>query len=206
MTSLFQQKQRELLLAASRVEELSDQLEALRSSRMEPLRLPPPHHPQHAANAELECLYKELQVGQKFAKIASWFIYTYMMILQLRNKLNQDQSGRLQLQRDSLNKRNLEVAAMDRRLAELRQRLWKKKAALQQKESLPVSVCWKSMLTDHRATGTYTVPPVLFYWDPPGTLSLSGMLLCCPAGGLRWRLLPSWRRFQSGRSGSVHPE
>lgn len=66
------------------------------------------------------------------------------MILQLRNKLNQDQSGRLQLQRDSLNKRNLEVAAMDRRLAELRQRLWKKKAALQQKENLPVSVCWRS--------------------------------------------------------------
>lgn len=28
---------------------------------------------------------------------------------------------------------------MDRRLAELRQRLWKKKAALQQKENLPVS-------------------------------------------------------------------
>lgn len=62
------------------------------------------------------------------------------MFLQLRNKLNQDQSGRLLLQRDSLNKRNLEVAAMDRRLAELRQRLWKKKAALQQKENLPVSV------------------------------------------------------------------
>lgn len=61
------------------------------------------------------------------------------LILQLRNKLNQDQSSRLQLQRDSLNKRNLEVAAMDRRLAELRQRLWKKKAALQQKENLPVS-------------------------------------------------------------------
>ena len=29
---------------------------------------------------------------------------------------------------------------MDRRLAELRQRLWKKKAALQQKENLPVSL------------------------------------------------------------------
>lgn len=60
--------------------------------------------------------------------------------LQLRVKLNQDQGGRLQQQRDSLNKRNLEVAAMDRRLAELRQRLRKKKAALQQKENLPVSV------------------------------------------------------------------
>lgn len=68
MTSLFQQKQRELLLAASRVEELSDQLEALRSGRMEPALLPPSHH-QHVATMELECLYKELQVGQKSAPL-----------------------------------------------------------------------------------------------------------------------------------------
>uniref|UniRef100_A0A3Q3MLD1 Apoptosis-stimulating of p53 protein 2-like n=1 Tax=Mastacembelus armatus TaxID=205130 RepID=A0A3Q3MLD1_9TELE len=116
MTSLFQQKQRELLVAVGRVEELSDQLEALRSNRLEP---PLPHHNSSSSStAELERLYKELQ---------------------LRNKLNQDQSTRLQQQRDSLNKRNLEVAAMDRRLAELRQRLWKKKAALQQKENLPVA-------------------------------------------------------------------
>ncbi|XP_070778506.1 apoptosis-stimulating of p53 protein 2b [Enoplosus armatus] len=120
MTGLFQQKQRELLVAVSRVEELSDQLEALRSDRLEPPLPPPllPHHHSTSSTAELERLYKELQ---------------------LRNKLNQDQSGRLQQQRDSLNKRNLEVAAMDRRLAELRQRLWKKKAALQQKENLPVA-------------------------------------------------------------------
>ncbi|XP_030012319.1 apoptosis-stimulating of p53 protein 2b isoform X2 [Sphaeramia orbicularis] len=118
MTSLFQQKQRELLVAVSRVEELSDQLEALRSSRLEP-PLPPHIHSTSSSSStvELERLYKELQ---------------------LRNKLNQDQSVRLQQQRDGLNKRNLEVAAMDRRLAELRQRLWKKKAALQQKENLPV--------------------------------------------------------------------
>ncbi|XP_044045246.1 apoptosis-stimulating of p53 protein 2-like isoform X3 [Siniperca chuatsi] len=120
MTGLFQQKQRELLVAVSRVEELSDQLEALRSNRLEP-PLPHPHNAaasSSSSSAELERLYKELQ---------------------LRNKLNQDQSSRLQQQRDSLNKRNLEVAAMDRRLAELRQRLWKKRAALQQKENLPVA-------------------------------------------------------------------
>ncbi|KAM7419948.1 hypothetical protein PAMA_016853 [Pampus argenteus] len=121
MTGLFQQKQRELLVAVARVEELSDQLEALRSNRPEP-PLPLPHlhntsSSSFSSTVELERLYKELQ---------------------LRNKLNQDQSARLQQQRDGLNKRNLEVAAMDRRLAELRQRLWKKKAALQQKENLPV--------------------------------------------------------------------
>ncbi|XP_029009447.1 apoptosis-stimulating of p53 protein 2-like isoform X2 [Betta splendens] len=114
ISSLFQQKQRQLLAAVARVDELSEQLEALKSSRPGP-----PHHGSAPVSAaDLEHLYKDLQ---------------------LRNKLNQDQSSRLQLQRDSLNKRNLEVAAMDRRLAELRQRLWKKKAALQQKESLPVN-------------------------------------------------------------------
>ncbi|XP_072239671.1 apoptosis-stimulating of p53 protein 2-like [Leuresthes tenuis] len=115
MTSLFHQKQRELLVAAARVEELGDQLEALRSNKLEP---PFPHHHDMSSTAELERLYRELQ---------------------LRNKLNQDQSVRLQQHRDNLNKRNQEVAVMDRRLAELRQRLWKKKAALQQKENLPVA-------------------------------------------------------------------
>lgn len=71
MTSLFQQKQRELLLAASRVEELSDQLEALRSSRMEPPLLLPSHHSQNAATVELECLYKELQVRQNWLSLLS---------------------------------------------------------------------------------------------------------------------------------------
>ena len=60
--------------------------------------------------------------------------------IQLRNKLNQEQNAKLQQQRECLNKRNSEVAVMDKRVNELRDRLWKKKAALQQKENLPVSV------------------------------------------------------------------
>lgn len=56
MSGLFQQKQRQLLAAVARVEELSEQLEALKSSRTEP----PLHHA-----AELEHLYKDLQVRQK---------------------------------------------------------------------------------------------------------------------------------------------
>lgn len=60
--------------------------------------------------------------------------------VQLRNKLNQEQNAKLQQQRECLNKRNSEVAVMDKRVNELRDRLWKKKAALQQKENLPVSV------------------------------------------------------------------
>ncbi|KAI1886357.1 hypothetical protein AGOR_G00213190 [Albula goreensis] len=110
MSGLFQQKQRELVLAVSKVEELSRQLEMLKNGKMEAL------HDSQSSAAELDHLYKELQ---------------------LRNRLNQEQNAKLQQQRDSLNKRNLEVADMDRRVSELRERLWKKKAALQQKENLP---------------------------------------------------------------------
>lgn len=60
LSELFQQKQRELLLAVSRVEELSEQLEALRSNRPE---VPPSLYYHHSTSkAELTRLYKELQV------------------------------------------------------------------------------------------------------------------------------------------------
>uniref|UniRef100_A0A669DA05 Ubiquitin specific peptidase 34 n=1 Tax=Oreochromis niloticus TaxID=8128 RepID=A0A669DA05_ORENI len=133
MTSLFHQKQTELLVAVARVEELSNQLEGLRNNSLEPSLPLPPHHHNMSSTAELERLYKELQ---------------------LRNKLNQDQSARLQQQRDSLNKRNLEVAAMDRRLVELQERLWKKKAALQQNENQPVTPQY-SMGSRVAAVGPY---------------------------------------------------
>uniref|UniRef100_A0A6Q2YEM4 Tumor protein p53 binding protein, 2a n=1 Tax=Esox lucius TaxID=8010 RepID=A0A6Q2YEM4_ESOLU len=112
MGSLFQQKQRELVVAVSKVEELSRQLEMLKNGKMDAF------HDNQSSVAELDRLYKELQ---------------------MRNKLNHEQNAKLQQQRESLNKRNLEVASMDKRVSELRDRLWKKKAALQQKENLPVS-------------------------------------------------------------------
>ncbi|XP_066474806.1 apoptosis-stimulating of p53 protein 2 [Tiliqua scincoides] len=112
MNSLFQQKQRELVVAVSKVEELTRQLEMLKNGRIDG------YHDNQSAVAELDRLYKELQ---------------------LRNKLNQEQNTKLQQQRDCLNKRNSEVAVMDKRVNELRERLWKKKAALQQKENVPVS-------------------------------------------------------------------
>uniref|UniRef100_A0A6Q2XIQ7 Uncharacterized protein n=1 Tax=Esox lucius TaxID=8010 RepID=A0A6Q2XIQ7_ESOLU len=111
MGSLFQQKQRELVVAVSKVEELSRQLEMLKNGKMDAF------HDNQSSVAELDRLYKELQ---------------------MRNKLNHEQNAKLQQQRESLNKRNLEVASMDKRVSELRDRLWKKKAALQQKENLPL--------------------------------------------------------------------
>ena len=56
MNGLFQQKQRELLSAVTKVEELSRQLETLKSVKMEP------SHDRPSSTSDLERLYKELQV------------------------------------------------------------------------------------------------------------------------------------------------
>lgn len=56
MNSLFQQKQRELVLAVSKVEELTRQLEMLKNGRIDG------YHDNQSAVAELDRLYKELQV------------------------------------------------------------------------------------------------------------------------------------------------
>ncbi|CAB1343627.1 unnamed protein product [Coregonus sp. 'balchen'] len=88
MNGLFQQKQRELVVAVSKVEDLNRQLEMLKNGKMDSFK------DNQSSVAELDHLYKELQ---------------------LRNKLNQEQNAKLQHQRDSLNKRNLEVASMDKR-------------------------------------------------------------------------------------------
>ncbi|XP_037100803.1 protein phosphatase 1, regulatory subunit 13Bb isoform X3 [Syngnathus acus] len=58
---------------------------------------------------------------------------------QIRNKLNQEQNSKLQQQKDLLNKRNMEVTLMDKRISELRERLYKKKAEARQKENLPLN-------------------------------------------------------------------
>lgn len=70
--------------------------------------------------------------------------------------MNQEQNSKLQQQRENLNKKNQEVVAMDKRVNELRDRLWKKKAALQQKENLPVSANH-----DHAPRGTIRACKIL---------------------------------------------
>lgn len=65
----------------------------------------------------------------------SFFLFLFP---QIRNKLNQDQNLKLQQQKELLNKRNMEVTLMDKRIGELRERLYKKKAEARQKEKLPV--------------------------------------------------------------------
>ncbi|XP_061692964.1 apoptosis-stimulating of p53 protein 2a isoform X2 [Syngnathoides biaculeatus] len=106
MNNLFVQKQRELVMAASKVEEFSQQLDLIKNGKLDG------YHFQQSGMAELDRFYTELQ---------------------LRIQLNDVQNTKLQLQREKLNKRNMEAASMDKRISELRDRLRKKKAALEQK-------------------------------------------------------------------------
>ena len=59
-------------------------------------------------------------------------------ILQIRNQLNQEQTSKLQQQKELLNKRNMEVAVMDKRINELRERLYGKKIQACEKENICV--------------------------------------------------------------------
>ncbi len=68
MNGLFQQKQRELVVAVSRVEELSRQLDMLRDGKMDF-----PHEAGPSSSGELERLYKELQVA--------FFLLVYSFLL-----------------------------------------------------------------------------------------------------------------------------
>ncbi|KAB5562646.1 hypothetical protein PHYPO_G00020320 [Pangasianodon hypophthalmus] len=103
VSNLFQEKQVELQQAVMKVEHLTHQLEDLRNKRITESQ------PAGGSALELHKLYQELQ---------------------MRNKLNQEQNSKLQQHKDLLNKRNLEVSMMDRRIEELRERLYRKKAEL----------------------------------------------------------------------------
>ncbi|KAK2864031.1 hypothetical protein Q7C36_003185 [Tachysurus vachellii] len=117
ISGLFHEKQAELQAAVLRVDQLSQQLEELRRGRLNGLQGLGGHVTGTAA-LELRKLYQELQI---------------------RNKLNQEQNSKLQQQKELLNKRNMEVTLMDKRISELRDRLYKKKAEARQKENLPLN-------------------------------------------------------------------
>ncbi|XDV42004.1 hypothetical protein PO909_010762 [Leuciscus waleckii] len=117
ISGLFQEKQAELQSAVSRVDQLSQQLEDLRRGKLNGLQTLGGQVTGNAA-LELRKLYQELQI---------------------RNKLNQEQNSKLQQQKELLNKRNMEVTLMDKRINELRDRLYKRKAEALQKENLPLN-------------------------------------------------------------------
>ncbi|XP_047194031.1 protein phosphatase 1, regulatory subunit 13Bb isoform X4 [Hippoglossus stenolepis] len=118
VSSLFQEKQAELQSAVLRVEQLSLQLEDLRRGKLNGIQTVLGGQVTGVAALELRKLYQELQI---------------------RNKLNHEQNSKLQQQKELLNKRNMEVTLMDKRISELRERLYKKKAEARQKENLPLN-------------------------------------------------------------------
>uniref|UniRef100_A0A674MSI9 Protein phosphatase 1, regulatory subunit 13Bb n=1 Tax=Takifugu rubripes TaxID=31033 RepID=A0A674MSI9_TAKRU len=118
VSRLFQEKQAELQSAVLRVEQLSVQLEDLRRGKVNGNQNTLGGQVTGAAAIELRKLYQELQI---------------------RNKLNHEQNSKLQQQKELLNKRNMEVTLMDKRISELRERLYKKKAEARQKENLPLN-------------------------------------------------------------------
>ncbi|XP_061468239.1 apoptosis-stimulating of p53 protein 1 isoform X3 [Rhineura floridana] len=115
ISAMFQEKQQELQAAVLKVDQLTQQLEDLRKGKLNGFQS---YNGQMTGPAavELKKLYQELQI---------------------RNRLNQEQNTKLQQQKDLLNKRNMEVAMMDKRINELRERLYKKKVEARQKENIP---------------------------------------------------------------------
>ncbi|KAM9294082.1 apoptosis-stimulating of p53 protein 1 [Gastrophryne carolinensis] len=117
ISDVFQEKQQELQAAVLKVEQLTQQLEDLRKGKLNGFQA---YNGQMTGPAALELkkLYQELQI---------------------RNRLNQEQNTKLQVQKDLLNKRNMEVAIMDKRINELRERLYKKKVEARLKENIPLN-------------------------------------------------------------------
>uniref|UniRef100_A0A452VLB1 Protein phosphatase 1 regulatory subunit 13B n=1 Tax=Ursus maritimus TaxID=29073 RepID=A0A452VLB1_URSMA len=144
-SAMFQEKKQEVQTAILRVDQLSQQLEDLKRGKLSGLqsysgKLAGP------AAAELKRLCQELQI---------------------RNQLNQEQTSKLQQQKELLNKRNMEVAVMDKRISELRERLYGKKIQLsrvngtsspQSPLSTPGRVAAVGPYTQVPSAGSYSVP------------------------------------------------
>ncbi|XP_078314634.1 apoptosis-stimulating of p53 protein 2-like isoform X6 [Crassostrea virginica] len=100
--ALFTEKEKELVMAVAKVEELTRQLERIRHDRSSAK-----NGTQSAAALELDKLRKELMI---------------------RNKLNEQQNSKLNKHREMLNQRKEEISKMDNRIHELQERLKKKRA------------------------------------------------------------------------------
>ncbi|XP_060773673.1 protein phosphatase 1, regulatory subunit 13Bb isoform X2 [Neoarius graeffei] len=168
ISGLFQEKQAELQAAVLRVDQLSQQLEELRRGRLNGLQGLGGHVTGTAA-LELRKLYQELQI---------------------RNKLNQEQNSKLQQQKELLNKRNMEVTLMDKRISELRERLYKKKAELNHANGPPSPQPTAGTTGRVAAVGPYIQLPVptrpeTSYMVPPDPLKPQTLGTNTPASHAR---------------------
>ncbi|KAF0310510.1 Apoptosis-stimulating of p53 protein 1 [Amphibalanus amphitrite] len=110
--ALFNEKEKELSLAVARVEEMTRQLEEVRRGRE--LR----QGPQGDTHRELE----KLRTGTHGESNGEGY----------RNKLNEQQHSQLASQTETLGQRRDEMARIDQRIAELQQRLHRKRVHNQQ--------------------------------------------------------------------------
>ncbi|XP_013787133.1 apoptosis-stimulating of p53 protein 1-like, partial [Limulus polyphemus] len=104
--ALFNEKEKELSLAVAKVEDLTRQLEELRRGNLNGVKTS--NNVSLPAALELEKLKREL-------------VY--------RTKLNEGQNARIAQQRETLVKNHEDVSGMDQRIAELQQRLHRKRMA-----------------------------------------------------------------------------
>ncbi|XP_076313718.1 apoptosis-stimulating of p53 protein 1-like isoform X3 [Tachypleus tridentatus] len=108
--ALFNEKEKELSLAVAKVEDLTRQLEELRRGNLNGLK---------TSNTKAS-----LPAALEVEKLKQELLY--------RTKLNEQQNERIAHQRETLAKRQEDISGMDQRIAELQQRLHRKRMLNQQ--------------------------------------------------------------------------
>ncbi|XP_045143608.1 apoptosis-stimulating of p53 protein 1 isoform X1 [Echinops telfairi] len=145
-SAMFQEKKQEVQTAILRVDQLSQQLEDLKKGKL---------------NGFQSC-------NSKLTGPAAMELKRLCQELQIRNQLNQEQNSKLQQQKELLNQRNMEVALMDKRISELRERLYGKKIQLSRMNG--TSSPQSSLSTSGRvaAVGPYIQVPSAVSYPGPG--------------------------------------
>jgi hypothetical protein len=129
--SLFEQKERELFAAASKCAELSKQIEQLRKLKQK-------NNPTTTTAAAAAGGGGPMQ-DQQQAAVNSHIteLERLKQELQIRNKLNEQQSKKIVAQQESFNKKQLEVLALDKRIEELKDRIASKRNYLMNNQFNP---------------------------------------------------------------------
>nr|KAF6502033.1 protein phosphatase 1 regulatory subunit 13B [Molossus molossus] len=185
-SAMFQEKKQEVQTAILRVDQLSQQLEDLKKGKLNGLQ---PYNGKLTGPAavELKRLYQELQI---------------------RNQLNQEQNSKLQQQKELLNKRNMEVAMMDKRIGELRERLYGKKIQLNRVNGASSPQSPLSTPGRVAAVGPYIQVPSAGSYSAPGD-PIKPQSLTVASGAAHGRSKPAndgnWPTLKQNVSSSVKP-
>ncbi|XP_039732471.1 apoptosis-stimulating of p53 protein 1 isoform X2 [Pteropus medius] len=185
-SAMFQEKKQEVQTAILRVDQLSQQLEDLKKGKLNGFQ-PYSGKLTGPAALELKRLYQELQI---------------------RNQLNQEQNSKLQQQKELLNKRNMEVAMMDKRISELRERLYGKKVQLSRVNSASSPQSPLSTPGRVAAVGPYIQVPSAGNYSAPGD-PIKPQSLTIASGAAHGRPKPAndgnWPTLKQNSSSSVKP-